>query len=131
VKRQVLKVPGVEHNAPIPLGVRMGNMIWTSALMGMDPKTGEIPDDPATQVRLLYENLDALLADGGADRSHVGFVSVFLTDNAYRSMVNEYWTAWYPDEDDRPARHTTLGPLPQNVVVQMEVTAILDEDARG
>lgn len=124
--RRVLKVPGVAHDAPIPLGVRIGDTIWTSALMGMDPKTSEIPDDPRTQVELLFDNLDALLRDGGADRRGVAHVSVFLTDNAHRPLLNELWTAWYPDEDDRPARHVVVGPLPRNVVIQMEVTAVVD-----
>lgn len=126
--RRVLKVKGVEHDAPIPLGVRIGNTIWTSALMGMDPATSQIPDDPAEQVRLIFENLEALLADGGADRDGIGFVSVFITDNAVRPLLNERWTAWFPDPDDRPARHVTLGPLPRNVVIQMEVTAVVDPD---
>lgn len=125
--RQVLKVDGVAHDAPIPLGVRIGNTIWTSALMGMDPATSEIPDDPAEQVRLLFENLDALLADGGADRSGIAHVAVFLTDNAHRPLLNERWTAWFPDEDDRPARHVVVGPLPRNVVIQAEVTAVVAE----
>lgn len=127
MRRRVLQLPGVVHAAPIPLAVRIADTIWTSALMGMDAKTSTIPDDPDEQVRLVFENLDALLEVGGADRGGVAHVTVFITDNEQRAKLNERWLEWYPEEGDRPARHVILGPLPQNVAIQLEVVAVADQ----
>src|SRR5215831_3013498 len=123
--RQVLQLPGVSHSAPIPLGVRIGDHIWTSALMGMDPATETIPDSPEEQARLVFENLEALLKVGGAGRGDIAHVTVFLSSNEHRVLLNDQWLAWYPDPLDRPARHVIVGPLPQNAVIQLEVVAAI------
>jgi 2-iminobutanoate/2-iminopropanoate deaminase len=92
----------------------------------MDPDTESIPDSPDEQARLVFENLDALLEVGGAGRGDVAHVTVFLTSNEHRALLNEQWLAWYPDPLDRPARHVIVGALPQNVVIQLEVVAAID-----
>lgn len=94
--------------------------------MGMDPATQSVPDSPEEQVRLVFENLDKLLSVGGAGRGDVAHVTAFLTANEYRTLLNDRWLQWYPDPLDRPARHVIVGPLPQNVVVQLEVVAAVD-----
>jgi 4-hydroxy-4-methyl-2-oxoglutarate aldolase len=124
--RHVLTLPGIQHGAPIPLGVRIGNLIWTSAMMGMDPSTSTIPDDPDRQVALAFDNLAALLDAGGSSIGQIAHATVFLADNEQRERLNRHWTTWYPEEEDRPARHAIVGPLPQNVVLQLEVMAVAD-----
>jgi 2-iminobutanoate/2-iminopropanoate deaminase len=125
--RKVLVVAGVAHDAPIPLGVRIGQSIFTSALMGMDPVTSVIPDDPAEQARLVFNNLRAVLAAGGADLGDVAKVTVFAADDSVRPLLNKEWLACFPDPDDRPARHVIVGALPRNVVIQLEVTAVITD----
>ena len=40
-KRRSVHVEGVEHGAPIPMGARVGNMLFSSGIMGTDPATGK------------------------------------------------------------------------------------------
>jgi 4-hydroxy-4-methyl-2-oxoglutarate aldolase len=127
--RHVLTLPGIQHGAPIPLGVRMGNLIWTSAMMGMDPSTSTIPDDPDRQVELAFDNLAALLEAGGSSIGQIAHATVFLADNEHRDRLNRHWTAWYPSEDDRPARHAIVGPLLARVARRS--TATLHEASGG
>lgn len=124
-KRQVLDIPGVHHQAPIPLGCRVGNLVYSSALMGMDPETSRIPDDAPAQVRLAFANVRALLAHAGASTDDVVFLNVFVADDSVRPLVNESWLEMFPDEQDRPARHTTTQDLPGNMLVQVEFVAVL------
>ena len=42
-KRRSIHVEGVEHVAPIPMGAVVGNMLFSSAIGGIDPATGETP----------------------------------------------------------------------------------------
>lgn len=126
VKRQVLEVPGVSHNAPIPMGAKVGNMIFSSGISGMDPETHAIPPDPAKQVELMFRNLRTLLAAGGASPDNVAHMTVFIKDNSVREHLNLEWNTMFPDEHDRPARHTLLYDLAGAMLIQCEVTAVLD-----
>ena len=42
-----LNVPGAGHNAPIPLGARVGPLICSSGISGKDPATGQLPPTQA------------------------------------------------------------------------------------
>ena len=83
-----LNVPGAGHNAPIPLGARVGPLICSSGISGKDPATGQLPADAATQVHLAFANMDALLAAGGATLAHVAKLHITVNDNAVRDAIN-------------------------------------------
>ena len=51
-KRQVLEIPGISHAAPIPMAVKMGNLLFSSAIMGEDPETHSLPPEPERQAEL-------------------------------------------------------------------------------
>ena len=48
-KGRSIHVDGVQHGAPIPMGARVGNMIFSSGIIGADPSTGKIPEDLDSQ----------------------------------------------------------------------------------
>lgn len=120
-----LNVPGAGHNAPIPLGARVGPLICSSGISGKDPATGQLPADPAEQVRLAFANMDALLAAGGATLAHVAKLHITVHDNAVRDAINAEWLARFPDPQDRPARHIVQHDLQHGMAVQIEVTAFV------
>lgn len=125
-RRRVLEVPGVRHRAPIPMGVEIGGLLFSSGIGGQDPQSGEYPPDPARQAELMFEHLRTLLSAAGAGPEAVAKLTVFVADNAYREHVNREWLRMFPDEHDRPARHTLRFDLPQGMLVQCEVIAVLD-----
>ncbi len=45
LKGRSIHVEGVRHGAPIPMGARVGNMIFSSGIIGADPSTGDVPAD--------------------------------------------------------------------------------------
>ena len=47
-RRKSIHIKGMEHGAPIPNGVVIGNMIFSSAISGKDAKTGEESQDGRT-----------------------------------------------------------------------------------
>lgn len=124
--RQVsISIPGADHaNAPIPLACRIGSMLVSSAIPGRDAATGKIPDDPKEQARLCFENTKAVLAKAGMDIGDVIRMTVLLTSDEYRDLVNEHWLAWYPDPARRPARHALVTPLRGKMVIQLEIWAV-------
>jgi len=125
-ERKSIEIPGVKlHQQPFPGAVRVGNMIFSSAVSGMDQKTQTVPDDPETQIANALSNMKSLVEEGGGTVENIAKVQVFLTDKEWRPTVNKYWVEMFPDEDSRPVRHTIGGPLPNNYVIQVEFVAVL------
>jgi len=127
-RRQVLEVPGVSHgNAPIPMGVRIGSMVFSSGIMGQDPETHSLPaGDAQKQAELMFQHVKTLVEAAGGTTDSIAHMTVFLKDNAYREHINKEWLKMFPDEHDRPARHTLLWDLPGQMLVQCEIVAVLD-----
>ena len=125
-KRQTIDLPDLPlHAQPFPAAVRLGAFIFSSAISGMDKATRKVPDEPRAQIMNAFANMKAIVEAGGGSTGDIGKVQVFLADRDMRPMVNEEWVRMFPDEDDRPVRHTIGGPLPSNYVIQLEFTAVV------
>lgn len=121
-----IELPGVTHGAvPIPSGARVGNMVFSSGIMGKDPTTDTLPADGPTQTRLAFENMRELLRLAHASLKDVGHVKVYLKDDSLRAAVNAEWLKCFPDPHDRPARHTLKYDLQGGMLVQLEVIAVV------
>ncbi len=131
-RNRSLEVPGVSHGgAPIPMGARVGNMLYSSGIPGVDPATGKPADGAAAQARWAFAHLRTLLAQGGATLDDVVRVTVYLKDPAAREHVNHEWLACFPDPHDRPARHTLNYDLQHGMLLQLECVAVVDGAAGG
>lgn len=119
-----IDVPGLAHNAPIPLGARVANVLCSSAIAGKDPATGKLADDPADQARLAFDNLRRFLDAGGATLADVVKLTVYVKDNAVREPVNAHWLACWPDPAQRPARHIVVHELQHGMALQLEILAV-------
>ena len=123
-----IEVEGVTHgSAPIPMGARVGNMIFSSGLLGKDPATDRLPADGPAQARHLFDNLQTLLRNGGSAMEDVVHVTVFLKDNAHREALNAEWLRCFPDPHDRPARHVQMADLQNGILMQLEIVAVVQE----
>ena len=125
--RQSFEVPGVKHAAPIPMGARVGNMVFSSGIMGQDSATGKLPEDPRLQAQFAFAHMDALMKAAGGSVADIGHMTVFIKDNSMRRLVNEQWLKYFPDEHDRPARHTIVMDLAVGMLVQLEIIAVLTD----
>ena len=126
-KRQVLTIPGVPHHQnPIPQGVKIGNMVYSSAISGADADTGELPGEPEAQAWNTFRNIRLLVEGAGGTTDDIAKMSVSLRDDETRKFVNDAWLDMFPDEDDRPARHTQSVNINPRYHVQVEFTAVLD-----
>jgi reactive intermediate/imine deaminase len=72
-----------------------GRMVAVSGQVPLDAQGRLVgPDDPAAQVRQVFDNLVAALAAAGAGMEHVVKLTVYLTDLAdlavFRSIRDEY-----------------------------------------
>ncbi|TWT01802.1 RidA family protein [Planomicrobium sp. CPCC 101079] len=124
-KRIVLHVKGSNHQNPIPTAVKIGNMVYTSAIIGSDPETGEVPEKVEEEVANLFHYLKEIVEIAGGSTDDIAHLSVSVTDREYKKVVNQEWLKMFPDENNRPARHSTLQDLREGLRVQIEMTAVL------
>lgn len=125
-KGRSIELEGVSHgSAPIPMGARVGNVLYSSGIMGKDPATDQLPADVASQARFAFQNMKALLAAGGATLDHVVRVTVYMKEESARAAINEQWLKCFPDPHDRPARHALLHDLRGGMLLQLEVVAVI------
>lgn len=126
--RQSIEVPGFSHGAqPIPAASKVGNIIMTGGVYGLDPETGKIPDDVGRQTELMFMNLKRIMEAGGAGLDRIVKMTVYVKVPEARGAVNAQWLIAFPDPTSRPARHTFQNDhLPANMLVQCDATAVLD-----
>ena len=125
-RRQVLRGNGLpEHPQPFPPAVRISNMVYSSAIGGYEPGNGDLPDDMEAQVRNAFIHMRTVMTMAGGSLDDVAKVVVYLADRDDRSFVNPEWKAAFPEEDDRPVRHTVVKSLPGGMRIQLEFTGVL------
>ncbi|MGO4392449.1 RidA family protein [Variovorax sp. M-6] len=123
-----IEVAGVSHGAaPIPMGARVGNILYSSGIAGVDPSTSKLAPDAASQARFAFENLRTLLRNGGASLDDLVRLTVYLKDNSAREHVNAEWLKCFPDPHDRPARHALTYDLQHGMLLQLEAVAVVQE----
>lgn len=128
--RRSIEVEGVGHGAaPIPMGARVGNVLYSSGIPGVDPQTGKLAEGAAAQAACAFRNMQTLLTNGGATLADVVRMTVYVKDPSAREPVNAEWLRCFPDPHDRPARHTLNYDLQHGMLLQLEVVAVIDEAA--
>lgn len=115
------------RNAPGAIGpysqaVRMGNFLFCSGQLGMDPSTGELASGVKAQADRAMKNVEALLVAAGASLESVVKTTIFLADMADFPAVNEVYASYFAG--DKPARSTVaVAGLPKGGLVEIEVIA--------
>ena len=123
--RESFDLEGISHTVPIPFGTRVGDTLFSSGIMGVDPSTGSLAEGLAAQVRFAFANMERLLKKAGGELGDVGHVRVLVSEEGNRAAVNEEWLRAFPDAHDRPARHTVVSALRGGMLVQLEIIAVL------
>jgi enamine deaminase RidA (YjgF/YER057c/UK114 family) len=115
----------MSHVGPIPAGAKIGNMVFSSAIPGTDLKTNVLPSDPDAPAGSLFRNLRRFLDQVGATPDNIGHMFVWLKDRKYRDNLDKEWAKMFPDENDRPARHSVvLTRMPGEMLFQVEVILV-------
>lgn len=114
-----------EHANPFPAAVKVGNIVFSSALGGEDPETHELPADKDAQIRNVFRTVRNVLEAAGGTPADIGKVTIYVADRDDRKLINPHWVEMFPDEDDRPVRHTAAAALPPGRHIQVEFIAVL------
>ena len=117
------KAPGAI--GPYSQAVKIGNMVYTSGQLGIDPQTGELADGLESQAHLVFKNLKAVLEAAGTNMDHVVKTMVFLADMNDFVAVNDIYKEYFTD--DYPARSAVeVARLPKDAKLEIEAIATVE-----
>lgn len=118
------------ENAPSAIGpysqaVKVGNMVFCSGQIPIDPATGEFNSDNVTeQTRQVLQNLSAVLEAAGTNLSNVVKTTVFLVDMNEFTQMNEVYAEFF--SENKPARATVQAArLPRDTRVEIDCIAVI------
>jgi len=116
------------QDAPEPIGpysqaVQMGNFLFCSGQIAIDPKTGQVSaGDVKAQAQLVMKNIEAVLKAADLKFDNVVKTTIFLTSMNDFASVNEVYGQYFKSQP--PARSTVaVAGLPKGVQVEIEVIA--------
>lgn len=112
---------------PYSPGIRVGNLLFLSGQIPLDPETGAIVGNDITlQTEQVMRNISALLVAAGAGFQHVARTTVYLVDMNEFAAMNAVYGMFMVDPP--PARATVqVARLPRDARVEIDVIAVLDD----
>ena len=111
---------------PYSQAVRVGDTVFTSGQIPLDPATGEfVPGGITEQTEQVCKNLAAVLAAAGLTTGDVVKTGVFLQDMKDFAAMNEVYGRYFaPEGAVPPARSTVqVAALPKDALVEIECIA--------
>jgi len=95
--RESYDLDGISHAVPIPFGTRVGNMLFSSGIMGMDRMSGSLPTDIETQWHHSFLNMRALLEKAGRNPGRLWRTYAFWSGSKnIVAAVNAEWVKAFP-----------------------------------
>lgn len=109
---------------PYSQAVQVGNTIYTSGQIPLDPTTGElIAGDIDAQARRVFDNLRAVVEAAGASFADVARVGIYLTDLSNFAAVNAVMAEYF--QQPYPARSTIgVASLPRGAQVEVDLVLV-------
>ncbi|HEY4389672.1 MAG TPA: RidA family protein [Ktedonobacteraceae bacterium] len=112
---------------PYSQAIRVGQFIYTSGQVALDPTTGEmVGSDVQTQTHRVFQNLQAVLASAGSSLQQVVKTTVFLASMNDFQAMNAVYASYFGNGEITPARSTVaVAELPKKALVEIECVALV------
>ncbi len=109
---------------PYSQAIKVGNFVFTSGQVPIDPATGDIVGWEITvQTRQVLTNVQNLLAAVGLTLADVVKTTVFLRHMSDFPEMNEIYAEFFGE--NRPARSTVeVGRLPKDALIEIETISL-------
>jgi 2-iminobutanoate/2-iminopropanoate deaminase len=105
---------------------QVGELIFTSGQIPLDPATGEIVGSTIEEqaVRVL-KNLEAVLKGAGSSLDQVVKTTVFLSDMAMFGKMNEIYASYFSGSQLPSRSAVEVARLPKDVLIEIEAIALV------
>lgn len=112
-----------EAIGPYSQGVIVGDFVYTSGQIPLNPVTGELVTDIKLATKQSMENIKAILEEAGTSLNNVVKTSIFLKDLNDFEAVNEVYRTYFIE--NKPARSCVqVAKLPKDAVIEIEAIAV-------
>lgn len=110
---------------PYSQAVKVGDTVWLSGQIPLDPETGElVGDDIGDQARQVFKNLAAVADAAGGSLNNAVKINISLTDLANFAIVNEVMASFL--NEPFPARACVqVAALPKGAAIEVEAILTL------
>jgi reactive intermediate/imine deaminase len=106
---------------PYSQGWIVGDFIYSSGQIPVNPATGTIPEGIAAQTEQACKNVAAIMEAAGVTMDNVVKTTCFLADMGDFAAFNEVYGRYFTE---KPARScVAVKTLPKNVLVEVELIA--------
>ncbi len=125
VDREVISTPNAPAAiAPYSQGIRVGNTLYVSGQIGVDPATREfVAGGIAEQTHQVIKNIQAVLEAAGYSLEEVVQSQVFLSDINNYAAMNEVYGSYFKNAP--PARAALqVARLPKDALIEILVVAV-------
>ena len=107
---------------PYSQAVLTGGLLLTSGQLGLNPETGILPEGVEAQAAQALQNIGAILAESGYERTDVVKTTIFIRNMGDFAAVNRIYAGFFGDH--RPARSCVeVSALPKGGLVEIEAIA--------
>lgn len=107
---------------PYSQGNKVGDLIFTSGQLPLNPETGELYDEIKKATKQSLENVKAIIEAGGSSLDKIVKVVIFLKDMEDFAQVNEVYAKYF--KENSPARSCVqVGKLPKDALIEIEAIA--------
>jgi enamine deaminase RidA (YjgF/YER057c/UK114 family) len=125
-KRRSVNGKHARHQNPIPNATRIGNIVMSSVIGGVNPGARELPPELERQIANVFGNIRHDIEAAGGTVEDIIKVTFWVKDPArQRAALNTEWVKMFPDAASRPARHTLALPADSGALVQADFVAVL------
>jgi 2-iminobutanoate/2-iminopropanoate deaminase len=116
----------VKPIGPYAPGVGVGNTVYLSGQIGLDPASGNLVEGGTeAQAKRVLENLGAVLKEAGLGYANVVKSTIFMVDLAEFAKVNEIYATYFPAGGVPPARSTVqVAALPRGARIEIDFIAV-------
>lgn len=101
--RRVIKLAGGPISAPFSDGILAGNTLYLAGRIGIDPKTGKVPEKIEDEIRFLLDGEKDVLAQAGMTMDDLVYVQIACTDLSLFQKFNPIYASYFSTKD-YPAR---------------------------
>jgi 2-iminobutanoate/2-iminopropanoate deaminase len=108
---------------PYSQGIQVGNLVFTSGQLPLNPETGELEGEIQKATRQSLENIKNILESAGTSMDKVVKVVIFLRDMNDFAAMNEAYGSYFPANP--PARSAVqVARLPKDAIIEIEAIAL-------
>jgi len=111
---------------PYSVGIQLGNLVFTSGQVGLDPQTGNlVAGGIEAETRQTLTNLKHILEAAGSGLDKVVKTTVFLRDINEFGRMNPVYGEFFTENP--PARTTVqAAALPRGGAIEIDIIAYVD-----